>query len=64
MKGKALEAIVEQVRDGSTICVYLISSFSFVQVYIAGVQVIIYAPSLLSLNSFLFLVCMANIDLT
>ncbi|XP_025825296.1 ribonuclease TUDOR 1-like [Panicum hallii] len=42
MKGKALEAIVEQVRDGSTIRVYLIPSFSFVQVYVAGVQ----APSM------------------
>ncbi|KAG2565965.1 hypothetical protein PVAP13_7NG154200 [Panicum virgatum] len=42
MKGKALQAIVEQVRDGSTIRVYLIPSFSFVQVYVAGVQ----APSM------------------
>ncbi|RLM64504.1 hypothetical protein C2845_PM16G06490 [Panicum miliaceum] len=41
-QGKALEAIVEQVRDGSTIRVYLIPSFSFVQVYVAGVQ----APSM------------------
>ena len=64
MKGKALQAIVEQVRDGSTIRVYLIPSFSFVQVYVAGVQVIIYIPSLLSFNSFLFLVGMANIDWT
>ncbi|RLM74076.1 hypothetical protein C2845_PM15G07100 [Panicum miliaceum] len=42
MRGNALEAIVEQVRDGSTIRVHLIPSFSFVQVYIAGVQ----APSM------------------
>ena len=34
------------------------------QVYVAGVQVIIYIPSLLSFNSFLFLVGMANIDWT
>jgi hypothetical protein len=39
MKGKALEAIVEQVRDGSTIRVCLIPSFHFFQVYVAGVQV-------------------------
>ncbi|RCV33035.1 hypothetical protein SETIT_7G050500v2 [Setaria italica] len=42
MKGKALEAIVEQVRDGSTIRVCLIPSFHFFQVYVAGVQ----APSM------------------
>ncbi|XP_062185948.1 ribonuclease TUDOR 2-like [Phragmites australis] len=41
-KGKALEAIVEQVRDGSTLCVYLIPSFDFVHVHVAGVQ----APSM------------------
>lgn len=38
MKEKALEAIVEQVRDGTTIRVYLFPSFHFVQVYVAGVQ--------------------------
>ncbi|KQJ97123.1 ribonuclease TUDOR 1 [Brachypodium distachyon] len=41
-KGKSLEAIVEQVRDGSTIRVYLLPSFQFVQIYVAGVQ----APSM------------------
>ncbi|XP_006653357.1 ribonuclease TUDOR 1-like [Oryza brachyantha] len=41
-KGKSLEAIVEQVRDGSTIRVHLIPSFHFVQVYISGIQ----APSM------------------
>ncbi|KAF0894175.1 hypothetical protein E2562_035697 [Oryza meyeriana var. granulata] len=41
-KGKSLEAIVEQVRDGSTIRVHLIPSFLFVQVYVAGIQ----APSM------------------
>ncbi|CAN6270347.1 unnamed protein product [Urochloa humidicola] len=41
-KGKALEAIVEQVRDGSTIRVCLIPSFHIFQVYVAGVQ----APSM------------------
>ncbi len=38
-KGKSLEAIVEHVRDGSTIRVHLIPSFLYVQVYVAGVQV-------------------------
>ena len=49
-KGKSLEAIVEQVRDGSTIRVYLPPSFqapfvftcfqvSIVQIYVVGVQV-------------------------
>ncbi|OEL27644.1 hypothetical protein BAE44_0011335 [Dichanthelium oligosanthes] len=42
MEGKALEGIVEQVRDGSTIRVCLIPSFHFVQIYVAGVQ----APSM------------------
>ncbi|KAL5665505.1 hypothetical protein ACJX0J_025613, partial [Zea mays] len=41
-KGKSLEAIVEQVRDGSTVRVYLVPSFQFVQIYVAGVQ----APSM------------------
>jgi hypothetical protein len=38
-KGKSLEAVVEQVRDGSTVRVYLLPSFQFVQIYVAGVQV-------------------------
>uniref|UniRef100_R7W5A3 Nuclease domain-containing protein 1 n=1 Tax=Aegilops tauschii TaxID=37682 RepID=R7W5A3_AEGTA len=38
-KGKSLEAIVEQVRDGSTVRVYLHPSFQFVQIYVAGAQV-------------------------
>ncbi|XP_047081605.1 ribonuclease TUDOR 1-like [Lolium rigidum] len=41
-KGNSLEAIVEQVRDGSTVRVYLLPSFQFVQIYVAGVQ----APSM------------------
>ncbi|AQK52793.1 hypothetical protein Zm00014a_002977 [Zea mays] len=41
-KGKSLEAIVEQVRDGSTVRVYLLPNFQFVQIYVAGVQ----APSM------------------
>ncbi|GLT83908.1 hypothetical protein SLE2022_021720 [Rubroshorea leprosula] len=41
-KGKTLEAIVEQVRDGSTVRVYLLPEFQFVQVYVAGIQ----APSM------------------
>ena len=49
MKGKAWEAIVEQVRDGSTIRVYLLPSFHFVQVYIAGVQVTLFLLSVVFL---------------
>ncbi|CAE6089755.1 unnamed protein product [Arabidopsis arenosa] len=41
-KGKPMEGIVEQVRDGSTIRVYLLPEFQFVQVFVAGVQ----APSM------------------
>ncbi|CAH2073709.1 unnamed protein product, partial [Thlaspi arvense] len=37
-KGKPMEGIVEQVRDGSTIRVYLLPDFQFVQVFVAGVQ--------------------------
>lgn len=36
MKGNPLNDIVEQVRDGSTIRVYFIHAFHFVQVYVAG----------------------------
>ncbi|KAF2580410.1 hypothetical protein F2Q68_00004228 [Brassica cretica] len=38
-KGKPMEAIVEQVRDGSTIRVYLLPEYQFVQVFVAGLQV-------------------------
>ncbi|PKA54817.1 hypothetical protein AXF42_Ash000652 [Apostasia shenzhenica] len=41
-KGKPMQAIVEQVRDGSTVRVYLLPEFQFVQVFVAGVQ----APSM------------------
>ncbi|KAL0905168.1 hypothetical protein M5K25_027353 [Dendrobium thyrsiflorum] len=41
-KGKPMQAIVEQVRDGSTVRVYLLPEFLFVQVFIAGIQ----APSM------------------
>ncbi|XP_073013136.1 ribonuclease TUDOR 1-like [Typha latifolia] len=41
-KGKPMEAIVEQVRDGSTVRVYLLPEFQFVQVFVAGIQ----APSM------------------
>ncbi|XP_047316902.1 ribonuclease TUDOR 1 [Impatiens glandulifera] len=37
-KGKPLEAVVEQVRDGSTLRVYLLPEFQFVQVFVAGIQ--------------------------
>ncbi|KAI3463513.1 hypothetical protein Pfo_020176 [Paulownia fortunei] len=40
-KGSPLEAIVDQVRDGSTVRVYLLPEFQYVQVYVAGIQ----APS-------------------
>ncbi|RWR73163.1 nuclease domain-containing protein 1 [Cinnamomum micranthum f. kanehirae] len=41
-KGRPMEGIVEQVRDGSTVRVYLLPEFQFVQVFIAGIQ----APSM------------------
>ncbi|PPS19013.1 hypothetical protein GOBAR_AA01564 [Gossypium barbadense] len=41
-KGRSMEAIVEQVRDGSTVRVYLLPDFQFVQVFVAGIQ----APSM------------------
>ncbi|KAL7191583.1 hypothetical protein ACSBR2_023624 [Camellia fascicularis] len=41
-KGKPMQAIVEQVRDGSTLRVYLLPEFQFVQVFVAGIQ----APSM------------------
>ncbi|KAI3512755.1 hypothetical protein L1887_20074 [Cichorium endivia] len=41
-KGRPMEAIVEQVRDGSSLRVYLLPEFQFVQVFVAGIQ----APSM------------------
>lgn len=38
-KGKPMQGIVEQVRDGGTVRVYLLPEFQFVQVFVAGVQV-------------------------
>lgn len=38
-KGRPMQGIVEQVRDGSTIRVYLLPEFQFVQVFVAGIQV-------------------------
>lgn len=38
-KGRPMKAIVEQVRNGSTLRVYLLPEFQFVQVYVAGIQV-------------------------
>ena len=32
-----MEAIVEQVRDGSSLRVYLLPDFQFVQVFVAGI---------------------------
>ncbi|KAB2608798.1 staphylococcal nuclease domain-containing protein 1 [Pyrus ussuriensis x Pyrus communis] len=40
-KGRSMECIVEQVRDGSTVRAYLLPDFQFVQVFVAGIQ----APS-------------------
>ncbi|XP_057728758.1 ribonuclease TUDOR 1-like [Arachis stenosperma] len=37
-KGVPMEAIVEQVRDGSTLRIYLLPEFQFVQVFVAGIQ--------------------------
>ncbi|KAK7316871.1 hypothetical protein RJT34_00642 [Clitoria ternatea] len=37
-KGLPMEAIVEQVRDGSTLRIYLLPEFQFVQVFVAGIQ--------------------------
>ncbi|XP_057475055.1 ribonuclease TUDOR 2-like [Actinidia eriantha] len=41
-KGRPMHAIVEQVCDGSTLRVYLLPEFQFVQVFLAGIQ----APSM------------------
>ncbi|KAA8540590.1 hypothetical protein F0562_024491 [Nyssa sinensis] len=41
-KGRPMQAIVEQVRDGSTLRGYLLPEFQFVQVFVAGIQ----APSM------------------
>ncbi|GAB4848598.1 Translin-1 [Ancistrocladus abbreviatus] len=37
-KGRPMQGIVEQVRDGSTVRVYLLPEFQFVQVFVAGIQ--------------------------
>ncbi|KAK9678042.1 hypothetical protein RND81_11G184300 [Saponaria officinalis] len=37
-KGRSIQAVVEQVRDGSALRVYLLPEFQFVQVFVAGVQ--------------------------
>ncbi|XP_022771297.1 ribonuclease TUDOR 1-like isoform X2 [Durio zibethinus] len=41
-KGSPMQGVVEQVRDGSTLRVYLLPDFQFVQVFVAGIQ----APSM------------------
>jgi staphylococcal nuclease domain-containing protein 1 len=41
-KGSPMQAIVEQVRDGSSLRVYLLPEYQFVQVFVAGIQ----APSM------------------
>jgi staphylococcal nuclease domain-containing protein 1 len=60
-KGKSLEAIVEQVRDGSTVRVYLLPSFQFVQIYVAGVQVCLSWTLLSTIVSF-FMFRKVNVD--
>ena len=45
-----MEGIVEQVRDGSSLRVYLLPEFQFVQVFVAGIQVRI-SQSLFTTNS-------------
>lgn len=42
-KGRPMEGIVEQVRDGSTVRIYLLPEFQFVQVFVAGIQVCIHS---------------------
>ncbi|KAJ3678211.1 hypothetical protein LUZ60_002014 [Juncus effusus] len=37
-KGKPMEAVVEHVRDGTTVRCYLLPEFQFVQVFVAGAQ--------------------------
>ncbi|KAF7833593.1 ribonuclease TUDOR 1-like [Senna tora] len=37
-KGRPMEGIVEQVRDGSTFRVYLLPRFQFVQIFVVGIQ--------------------------
>ncbi|XP_051119159.1 ribonuclease TUDOR 2-like [Andrographis paniculata] len=37
-RGSPLEAIVDQVRDGSTVRAYLLPDFQYVQVFVAGIQ--------------------------
>ncbi|XP_057530825.1 ribonuclease TUDOR 1-like [Amaranthus tricolor] len=37
-KGRSLHAIVEQVRDGSTVRVYLLPKFQYLQVFLTGIQ--------------------------
>lgn len=41
-----MEGIVEQVRDGSTVRIYLLPEFQFVQVFVAGIQVCIFSGDL------------------
>jgi hypothetical protein len=53
-KGQPLPAIVEAVRDGSTVRVYLLPEFHYVQVYCAGVQVNISFIHILSVPLILY----------
>ena len=54
-RGKPLPAIVEQVRDGSTVRVYLLPEFQYVQVFIVGIQVKVLSLMLLYTHCFCYL---------
>lgn len=54
-----MQGIVEQVRDGSTVRVYLLPDFQFVQVFVAGIQVCVIPRSAFVLHSELFFVYQA-----
>lgn len=49
-KGRPMQGIVEQVRDGSTLRVYLLPEFQFVQVFVAGIQVNVLSLDCLPVN--------------
>jgi hypothetical protein len=61
-KGRPMQGIVEQVRDGSTVRVYLLPDFQFVQVFVAGIQVwllhsVLHFPYMLSCSFPVSLIC-------
>eukprot|EP01018_Ginkgo_biloba_P021903 Gb_04852 [translate_table: standard] len=46
-----MQAIVEQVRDGSTVRVYLLPDFQFVQVFVVGIQCLSMGRSLATIEA-------------